>query len=101
MDIPLIVHITGGAGGLVSGYVALWATKGRTTHRRAGIVFVVSMLVMGLTGALIAALELDGNPGVGLEMTVLAGLMTAYLVLSGYLALRDRPIREVAMVMGL
>lgn len=101
MDIPLIVHVSGGAAGLVSGYAALWATKGRTTHRRAGVVFVVSMLVMGVTGALVAAAELSGNPGVGLELTVLAGLITAYLVVSGYTALQERPRREVATVMGL
>ena len=101
MDIPLIVHVGGGTAGLISGYAALWATKGKTTHRRAGLVFVASMLVLGLTGSLIAAVELDANPGVGLELTVLAGLSTAYLVLSGFMALRERSRREVAAVMGL
>jgi uncharacterized membrane protein len=55
MDTPgiirsiLPVHIAGGALALVFGYVALYATKGATLHRRSGTLFVYAMVTMALT----------------------------------------------------
>ena len=46
----LVVHIVAGSIGLGSGFLALYTAKGGRTHRRAGIVFVVSMLVMAAAG---------------------------------------------------
>src|SRR5215213_8059689 len=67
MVTPLLpVHIFAGIVGLLSGTVALYAVKGATVHRRSGDVFVFAMLAMSLAGATIA------------------GLLTAYLVLTGY-----------------
>ncbi|MEO7690798.1 MAG: hypothetical protein ABIS51_16060 [Sphingomonas sp.] len=54
----LVVHIAGGAIGLLSGTAALIARKGSDRHRLAGTIFVVSMLVMAAIVAFAAALNL-------------------------------------------
>ena len=81
MDSVLAVHIAGGALALVAGFGALAATKGERLHRRAGIAFVAAMLVMGLTGAGIAA-------AIGESGSVIGGLLAAYLTLSGFAVVR-------------
>ena len=57
MRTTLAIHIMGGGLGLLSGYVALYAAKGATLHRKSGIAFVYSMLAMTTFGALMAATE--------------------------------------------
>jgi len=49
-----VLHVGGGAVGLGSGLVAAIARKGGFLHRRAGRVFVVSMLVMATFAAYLA-----------------------------------------------
>ena len=44
MQIMLLVHIIGGTLGLISGFVALFATKGARLHRSSGTLFVSAML---------------------------------------------------------
>jgi hypothetical protein len=45
MRLMLFVHILAGGFGLVSGCVALYASKGATLHRRSGMLFVYVMLL--------------------------------------------------------
>lgn len=71
----LAVHITAGALALIFGYTALFAAKGSALHRRSGLVFVYAMLVMATLGAVISALR-------GGEGSVIAGVMTCYLVIT-------------------
>jgi len=92
--ILLPIHILGGLFALDFGYVALFATKGATLHRKAGMGFVIAMIVMSLTGALMGALKLNGG-------NILAGTLTFYFVLTGILTVRPLPgarrIETVAM----
>lgn len=81
MDTVLAVHIAGGALALLAGFAALGATKGEQLHRRAGVAFVAAMLVMGLTGAGVAA-------ATGVGGSVIGGLLAAYLTLSGFMVVR-------------
>ena len=53
----LPAHILAGVLALVFGYVALYATKGATLHRKSGMLFVYAMVTMSLSGALMEALE--------------------------------------------
>ncbi len=85
-----LIHIIAGLLALVSGAVALYATKGSWLHRRSGMVFVVAMLVMSSTGALMA-IYLKPNPP-----TATAGALTFYLVSTGLLTVR----RSVEQVRG-
>ena len=70
----LSIHIAAGGLAIVLGAVALLAKKGGTIHRRSGLLFVYSMLVLGATAALLGFRKspTDGN--------VFGGLMTVYFV---------------------
>jgi uncharacterized membrane protein len=94
----LLVHIVAGGLGLISGAVALAVAKGATPHRKSGMLFVYSMGTMSITGAVIAGLT-------GVEASVIAGLLTAYLVVTALTTVRPpaRGARRLdlgAMVVG-
>jgi uncharacterized membrane protein len=99
MGLTLRVHVLGAALGLVFGYVALYATKGAPLHRKSGVLFVCAMLAMSLTGAVMAAFKGDAG-------TVIAGLLTAYLVITALITVRPptaglRRIEVGAMLIAL
>lgn len=100
MRAPLVFHVLAGAIALASGYIALYAPKGRPLHRGAGIVFVATMLAMGLSGTLMAldATVLRAPAG---EITVLAGLFCSYLVTTGVLAVRPPSTAVLRLERGL
>ena len=50
MRMLYVVHIVAGSLSLVFGYVALFAAKGATVHRRSGTVFVYAMLTIADQG---------------------------------------------------
>lgn len=79
----ILLHIIGGLIGLTSGAVALSASKGGKLHRRSGMVFVCAMLVMSASGAVMAALKPE-------RVSVIAGLLTFYLVMTALLTVRRR-----------
>jgi uncharacterized membrane protein len=88
VHVPMImpVHVLAGGLALVAGYVALYATKGATLHRRSGMVFVVAMVTLSLSGALMEALNAFKN-----AINVVAGLLTFYFVTTALLTVRRRP----------
>lgn len=79
----LIVHIVGGLAALISGYLALFATKGSPLHRRSGDVFVVSMMFMGGFGAIVSL-------KIGQMLNAAAGMISFYLVLTAWLTMQRR-----------
>jgi uncharacterized membrane protein len=79
----LTIHIIAGSVGILTGFVALFAVKGATLHRKIGIVFVVAMLTMSILGATIAAVW-----NVGPEVNIPVGLLTAYLVMTSLSTVR-------------
>jgi uncharacterized membrane protein len=83
--VPLILpaHILAGGLALVFGYVALYATKGATLHRKSGVLFVYAMVTMSLSGALMDALKTSR-----ISINVIAGLLTFYLVTTALLMVR-------------
>lgn len=90
----LWLHIGGGTLGLASGAVALLAPKGGTVHRGAGKIFLVSMLVMTAIGAGV-------SPFLGERMNVVAGLMSFYMVLTGWAAAHRREGVGALEIVGL
>lgn len=76
MGTMLTLHVASGGVGLVSGFTALFLAKGSRPHRAMGRVFVFAMIVMGLSGAFIAAVT-------GVETSVIMGSLAAYLVFTG------------------
>jgi len=93
-------HVLGGAVAIVFGLIALTAGKGGWLHGKSGTVFVYAMLVMSLSGALVAI----GRTGAAVNIP--AGLVTAYLVVSGLLTIRppsprSRRVERLAMFAAL
>jgi uncharacterized membrane protein len=93
--IPL--HVLGGAIAILSGLAALLSWKGGLLHRKSGTVFVYAMLVMSLSGVIIAV----GREGAAINIP--AGLVTAYLVVTALLTVqppseRSRQVERAAMV---
>jgi uncharacterized membrane protein len=80
----LPIHIAGGAFALLFGYIALYAAKGGAVHRKTGLGFVIAMVTMSLTGALIAALNAERG-------SVVAGSLTFYFVVTGLLTVKPIP----------
>lgn len=81
----MYVHILAGGLALLTGFLALYSTKGGDLHRLAGRVFVGAMLAMAGLGAVLA---LGGVPDRG---TAMIGLLCCYLVATGYLAVARNP----------
>jgi peptidoglycan/LPS O-acetylase OafA/YrhL len=95
----IFLHVIGGLLGLTSGAVALSTQKGGRLHRRSGIIFVYTMLVMSASGAVMAALKPE-------RISVIAGMLTFYLVVTALLTVRRRAqgfdwISTGALVFGL
>jgi uncharacterized membrane protein len=86
MLIIYVVHIVAGSLGLLAGYLALYAAKGATLHRKAGMVFVCAMLTMAVAGTTISALR-----GVAPKINIPIALLTAYLVITALTTVRPVP----------
>lgn len=100
----VLLHVLGGAVGLLTGFVALYAAKGATLHRRSGIVFVGAMLWM--CGFALLAMAVHRAWYV---VNVLAALLTGYLVVTGLTAVRaptpglrrlERALTPLAAIVG-
>jgi uncharacterized membrane protein (DUF2068 family) len=59
------------------------ARKGSRLHRASGILFVYAMLVMSLSGAVLAALKPE-------RVSLIAGMLTFYLVITALFTVRSR-----------
>jgi len=81
VPVLLPIHIVAAALGLIAGTIALASAKGRWLHRRSGTVFVYAMVAMCVS-AVVAAIAK------GQATNVLAGSLTAYLVLTGWMTVR-------------
>ena len=96
----LPIHIIAGLIGLVSGAVALSARKGAKLHRKAGMIFVYAMMVVGITGTVMGLLIAE-------MAAVIPGALTFYLVLTSWLTvlrpvvLKFSLINLGAMLLGL
>ena len=91
------VHVPCGAIAIASGFVALYARKGGTLHRKSGTIFACAMLVMSLSGAVMAI----GRGSAAINVP--AGLVTAYLVITSLATVRPpsaglRRLERVAMM---
>ena len=76
-------HIIAGSLGIITGFMALYATKGGPLHRRLGMVFFYVMLTTALLGGLISAVR-----GVAPSINLPASLMTSYLVITALMTVR-------------
>lgn len=101
MRFTLLIHIIAGGLGLVSGFIALYSAKGAALHRKSGMAFVYTMLVMSTGGFVIAAAR-----SVAPAINIPAALLTAYLVITALITVRPpfpgrRWLDAVAMLVAL
>lgn len=82
----LYLHIGAGSVGLLSGAAAFVLRKGSDLHRLAGKIFVVSMLIMSAIGAMVAPFLPSPE-----RASVVAGVLTFYLVLSSWTVVKRKP----------
>jgi hypothetical protein len=85
MTFLLPLHVLAGTLGLLSGYVALAASKGASLHRKSGLMFVYVMVTLSITGLLMSA-----SGGVAPEMNIVTALVTCYLVVTGMATVTPR-----------
>lgn len=83
-QLALVLHVSAGSVGLVSGTIAAAARKGGDLHRRAGTVFVASMVLMAVF-ALWLAFAIPGQ-----LVNVFISLFALYLILTAWLTVRRR-----------
>jgi len=83
MRATLFIHILAASLGLICGYVALYAAKGASLHRKSGILFVYAMVTMSLCGLVVSA-----GRGVAPAINIPAALLTSYLVITGLTTVR-------------
>ncbi len=79
----LPVHIIAGSIAIIAGFISVFAVKGLKLHRKSGMIFVYSMLVLALTGAVIATLKHQ-------PANIIGGSLAFYLVTTAFLAVRPR-----------
>jgi uncharacterized membrane protein len=79
----VVLHISGGSVGIISGGAAAVVRKGARLHRLFGSIFVASMLTMA-GAAIFVALVIPEKPN------VLAGLFAFYLVASAWVTVKRR-----------
>ncbi|MGQ0659710.1 DUF2306 domain-containing protein [Sphingosinicella sp.] len=83
MSIVMAIHIAAGLLALPSGTVAVGARKGGRLHARAGTVFFGSMVVLGVTAAMLEPFrDPPGSP--------IAGLFVLYFIATSWVAARRR-----------
>ena len=82
----LPLHIIAGTLGMLSGFVAVFLRKGSRRHALAGNVFVVTMLTLSSSGAILAIAK--RQPG-----NILGGALTLYLVATAWLTARRTNVK--------
>lgn len=82
-DFILYTHIIGGGLGLLAGLVASFSKKGMLTHRRAGKIFLASMLACYGIGAVVAPFLEEGQ-----RVNFVAAILALYLLISGIQAVK-------------
>ena len=83
MNVVMAIHIGAGLLALPSGTVAVAARKGGRLHARAGTLFFASMLVLGVTAAILEPFR--SPPG-----SPISGVIVCYFVATSWVAARRR-----------
>ena len=84
MNAVLIPHILAGLIAVLAGYLAVAAPKGARVHRLAGNIFFGSMLVLGVTAAILEPFRTP-EPG-----SPVGGILVCYFVATSWVAARRR-----------
>jgi uncharacterized membrane protein len=83
----LPIHIIAGSIAIIAGFISVFSVKGLKLHRKSGMVFVYSMVVLALTGAVIATVRHQ-------PPNIIGGMLAFYMVITALLTVRDRDQRS-------
>ena len=83
----LPIHIIAGSIAIIAGFISVFAVKGLKLHRKSGMVFVYAMVVLALTGAVIATLRHQ-------PPNIIGGSLAFYMVITAFLTVRPRDERS-------
>ena len=81
----VLVHVTAGLVAVIAGAAAMLASKGGRSHRRRGLIYLIALGVVCVSGAGLAIVR-----GPGFAHLLALGALAAVLACAGYLA-RRRP----------
>ncbi|MCF6436851.1 hypothetical protein [Pseudoalteromonas sp. MMG022] len=88
-SIILFGHIASGTVAVLAGYTALFMKKGGVGHIKAGRWFVIAMVLMAITGSVVAFIK-------PMMISVIAGMYTLYLVLTAVAVFRASQSRQAS-----
>ena len=83
----LPVHIIAGSIAIIAGFISVFSVKGLKLHRKSGMVFVYSMVVLALSGAVIATLKHQ-------PPNIIGGILAFYMVTTAFLTVRPHDERS-------
>lgn len=86
----LILHIAAGTVGIIAGFAIIFLKKGQQIHKHIGWIFMVTMLILGTSGIIIAVAK-------NIPLSMLNGGLVCYLVLSSFITIRAK-IRFSSMI---
>ena len=83
----LPIHIIAGSIAIVAGFISVFSVKGLKLHRKSGVVFVDALVVLALTGAVIATVRHQ-------PPNIIGGSLAFYMVTTAFLTVRPRNERS-------
>jgi len=89
MNLIAFLHLCVGTCAVIAGFASLLVKKGGTIHRGAGLVFLTSMLLLCLSGFYLSYSR-------DLQFTFLLSAFALYLLVTGWLAVRELPFRATS-----
>ena len=82
LSILIVLHIMAGAIALISGLLIIIFAKGNARHRLYGDIYLIAMLLLGLTGVVVATVR-------DIPLSMLNGFVLCYFVLSSLSTIRN------------
>ncbi|WP_100657016.1 DUF2306 domain-containing protein [Alteromonas flava] len=82
MSIVALLHFLVGTCSVVAGFTSLFAKKGSGIHKFAGLIYVIAMVILCLSGFYLSYVR-------ELQFTFLLSALSLYLVVTGWLAIKQ------------
>ncbi len=86
MNFPpiVLIHFLGGALAIIAGFAALLVPKGSSSHKVMGNIFMISMLILGITSIYVAYTRT-------IMLSLINGFFVCYLVSTSWIAIKRKP----------
>ncbi|GEA12175.1 hypothetical protein [Alteromonas sp. KUL49] len=90
MNSLVYLHILAGTIAILSGFCAPFTKKGQRAHRLLGLTFMASILMLGLSGAIVAHVK-------DIPLSFMNGLLISYFIVTSYSTIKQ-PAQRVHFV---